>query len=92
MAKLEEDEWGIYCIKGPSGRSLSEALSTGDASRCAFGLTIEEWGLKQVVFVMQENAREMTRCNDPGRLVYWDGHRQWSLEEMQKRLAAKLGD
>ncbi|WP_324005254.1 hypothetical protein [Aeromonas hydrophila] len=86
MAKQEEDEWGIYYIKGPSGRSLSEALSTKDVSRCAFGLTIEEWGLEHVVFVMNDNAREMMRCNDLGRLVYWDGHRQWSLEEMQKRL------
>lgn len=95
MVKREEDECGIYCIKGPSSRSLSETLSTRDANRCAFSVssvTIEEWGLEQVVFVMNENAREMTRFNTPGRLIYWDGHRQWSLEEMEKRLATKLED
>lgn len=92
MAKREEDECGIYCIKGPFGGSLSETLSTGDANRCVFGVTIEEWGLEHVIFVMNENAREMTRCNIPGRLIYWDGHRQWSLAEMQKRPAAKLED
>lgn len=86
MPKQEEVEQGIYCIKGVAGRNLSEALATGDASRCAYSLTIEEWGLKQVVFVMEENAREQSRGNDSGLLIYWDGHRQWSLEEMLGKL------
>ncbi|TNI58896.1 hypothetical protein CF126_03395 [Aeromonas dhakensis] len=84
MAQIEE---GIYCIKGNPDRSIKEAQEAGDVTRIAHGLTIKEYGLKQVVYVMEGNstALKISKVTD-SYICWYDGYRQWSLKDMQKRL------
>lgn len=84
MPQIEE---GIYCIKGNPDRNINEAQETGDVTRIAHGLTIKEYGLKQVVHVMEENAtaQKINKATDC-YICWYDGYRQWSLKDMQKRL------
>ena len=84
MPQIEE---GIYSIKGNPDRSIKEAQEAGDVTRIAYGLTIKEYGLKQVVYVMEENATADKINNVTDTYICWyDGYRQWSLKDMQKRL------
>ncbi|MDF2408129.1 hypothetical protein GWQ29_01565 [Aeromonas sp. 2HA2] len=92
MANQEDNVEGIYYIKGEAGRSFSEAQAAGDISRVATGLTIDEWGLAQVVIVMNENSDALEWSKRGGYICWFDGQKQWSLKEMKDRLAAELSN
>ncbi|PHS82368.1 hypothetical protein AAW02_22595 [Aeromonas dhakensis] len=91
MAVQEEVKQGIYYVRGDASRSMSEAQAAGDLIPIVKGLAIDEWGLEQVVFIMKENVAALAMDHlTNGYICWYDGHRQWSLEEMQTRLTGKL--